>query len=72
MVKQLSSSEAAHREAAVYALASIGTAANEAISELKKLKKDNDVLIRDAAAKAIKSIETPSPTVDEAKDGQNK
>lgn len=56
LIKQLTSTEAGHREAAVYALASIGSDAKPAVAALKKMNKDEDVLVRSAAKKAIETI----------------
>lgn len=56
LVKQLESPEAPTREAAIYALAAIGKGAKDAIGPLKKMDKDEDVLIRAAAEMAIGKI----------------
>lgn len=67
LMKQLKSTEAGHREAAVYALASIGADAKSAIEALKKMDKDEDVLIRSAAKKAVATIEASVKTEGEQK-----
>ena len=67
LIKQLKSSEDAHREAAIYALASIGPAASDAVVELKKLNQDVDLLIRAAAVRAIQSIQSPEVSKEPAK-----
>ncbi|MEM9413387.1 MAG: HEAT repeat domain-containing protein, partial [Planctomycetota bacterium] len=57
LIKQLSNPEVPYREAAIYALAKIGTGAEPALPKLKSMNSDKDVLIQAAAQDAIKKIE---------------
>ncbi len=59
LIKALLSPEAPTREAAIYALANIGPAADTSIKPLQKLEKDQDILIRATAKMAIEKIEQP-------------
>ena len=56
IIKQLKSPEVTTREAACYALASIGPDAKAAIEPLQELKTDKDLLIRAVAEMAIEEI----------------
>ena len=62
LIGQLKSPEAPTREAAIYALASIGPSAAIAIEPLRKIEADEDQLIREAARMAIKKIQQSEPT----------
>ncbi len=59
LIKQIETGESAYREAAIYALASMGPQAKSAIKPLRELKNDKDLLIREAALLAITKIEQP-------------
>ncbi len=57
LIAKLDSDEEFTREHAIWALAAIGPAANQAVSKLKRLSQDDpDALIRDAARRAIITI----------------